>query len=364
VSRSYNFSAGPAVLPEEVLHIAQQELCDFQQTGSSVMEISHRGVAFEALFNTMQENLRTLMNIPKNYRILFLQGGARLQFAMIPLNLAQSHDMVDYVNTGYWSQLAIEAAKKHAIVNEVASNTPHYTAIPEEEKWHRNTQAVYLHFTTNETIHGVQFPAMPTIQNNVPLVCDMSSDFMSQPIDVNQFGLIYAGAQKNIGIAGLTIVIIREDLLAPIKRSDIPKMLQYATYAETNSMYNTPPTFAIYMAGLVFEWLKKQGGVAAIKKRNDEKAAWLYHIIDQSNGFYRASVQKPFRSCMNVVFRLADEKLNSLFLETAQAHRLMYLKGHPIFGGMRASIYNAMPMDGVKVLGEFMQTFAKTHNPH
>lgn len=361
--RAYNFSAGPAVLPEEVLRIAQQELCDFQQTGSSVMEISHRGDAFEELFNATQKNLRALMNIPKNYRILFLQGGARLQFAMIPLNLAKPDDTVDYVNSGHWSQLAMETAKQHAIVNEVVSNRLNYIAIPEEKKWLRSAKAAYLHFTTNETVHGVQFPAMPAIQNDVPLVCDMSSDFISRPIDVNQFGIIYAGAQKNVGIAGLTIVIIREDLLTPIKRSDIPKMLQYATYAEADSMYNTPPTFAIYMAGLVFNWIKKQGGIAAIAKRNEEKANWLYRIIDESNGFYSAPVKAPFRSRMNVVFRLADEKLNELFLETAKAHRLMYLKGHPVLGGMRASIYNAMPMEGVKALGEFMQAFAKTQPP-
>lgn len=363
--RSYNFSAGPAILPEEVLRIAQQELCDFQQTGSSVMEISHRGDVFGALFNETQNNLRVLMNIPNNYRILFLQGGARLQFAMVALNLAKLGDTVDYVNSGHWSQLAMETAKQHAVVNEVVSNChEQYTAIPEEKKWLRSAKAAYLHFTTNETIHGVQFPVMPIIENNVPLVCDMSSDFMSRPIDVNQFGIIYAGAQKNVGIAGLTIAIVREDLLIPTKRSDIPKMLQYATYADTDSMYNTPPTFAIYMAGLVFDWIKKQGGIAAIAKRNEEKANWLYRVIDNSDGFYSAPVKAPFRSRMNVVFRLANEKLNELFLETAKAHHLMYLKGHPVLGGMRASIYNAMPMDGVKALGEFMQAFAKTHLPH
>lgn len=358
----YNFSAGPAKLPDEVLQIAQQELCNWHHTGFSVMEISHRSCEFLTLFQHAKNTLRELLDIPDNYRILFLQGGARLQFSMVALNLATPENVVDYVNSGHWSQLAIDAAKKHAVVNEVASSAPtQYTTLPRENTWRRNSQAAYLHFVSNETIHGIQFSTMPTVQHDVPFVCDMSSDFLSRPIDVKQFGVIYAGAQKNMGIAGLTIVIIREDLLVPPKRSGIPNVLQYIVQAETDSMYNTPPTFPIYMAGLVLDWLKKQGGIPVIAQRNEEKAAWLYRLIDQSNGFYIAPVKAPFRSRMNVVFRLANETLNASFLKAAEQNQLKYLKGHTALGGMRASIYNAMSMDGVKALATFMQAFARTH---
>ncbi|HSC80839.1 MAG TPA: 3-phosphoserine/phosphohydroxythreonine transaminase [Chitinolyticbacter sp.] len=359
MTQVYNFSSGPAVLPREVLLAAQAELVDWHGSGMSVMEMSHRGREFTQIITEAEADLRKLLAVPKSHRILFLQGGAHFQFAMVPLNLAAEGDTVDYVNTGHWSKIAIKEARRYANVNIAASGEGgHFTAIPDEASWQRSDNAAYLHYCSNETIGGVEFPYVP--QSAVPLVCDMSSNILSQPVDVSKFGLIYAGAQKNIGPSGLTLAIVREDLLGHA-RPGTPTMLDYSVHAEADSLYNTPPTFGIYMAGLVFKWLLERGGVAGIEARNIEKAALLYETIDTSAGFYSCPVEKPFRSRMNVPFRLADESLDDAFLEGAKARGLVQLKGHRSVGGMRASIYNAMPLEGVKALCDYMRDFTRSH---
>ncbi len=355
----FNFSAGPAVLPKQVLDQAQAELSDWHGCGMSVMEMSHRGEQFMQIASEAEQDLRDLMQIPANYRVLFLQGGAHLQFAMVPLNLLRECASADYLNTGIWSTKAIEEASNYCQVNVVASSADkNFSYVPEIASWQCNPNAAYLHITSNETIGGVEMFTLPD-SGHVPLVCDMSSHILSRPIDVSRYGLIYAGAQKNIGPAGLTIVIVREDLIGHAA-SHVPTMLNYQTHSDHQSMYNTPPTYAIYMAGLVFKWLKQQGGLAAIEQRNIEKANLLYDYIDSSD-FYCAPVARENRSRMNIPFTLPDTSMDSAFLQAAQQQGLLQLKGHKLVGGMRASIYNAMPIEGVQTLIAFMQQFANDH---
>ena len=356
----YNFSAGPAVLPREVLQQAQAELLDWRGSGMSVMEMSHRGKEFMGIHAQAMADLRELMAIPASYKVLFLQGGAHLQFSMIPLNLLRGKASADYVDTGEWSKKAIGEAQKFGRVSVVTSNADrNCTYVPAFETWQRNSNAAYLHYTPNETIGGVEFNWVPE-SGNVPLVADMSSNILSRPVDVSRFGLIYAGAQKNIGPAGLTLVIVREDLLGHAA-AGTPTMLDYKTHTDADSMYNTPPTYAIYIAGLVFQWLKKQGGVAAMERVNIAKAKLLYDAIDASGGFYNCPVAKGDRSRMNVPFTLKDVNLDGEFLKQADACGLLQLKGHRSVGGMRASIYNAMPLAGVQALVDFMNDFIRRH---
>lgn len=357
MSKVYNFSAGPAVLPHEVLAEAQSEMLDWHGSGMSVMEMSHRGKEFMEIIHDAEHDLRKLMGIPNNYKVLFLQGGASLQFAMVPLNLLGEHKMADYVCTGHWSKLAVKEARHYGEVNIVAnSEEGGFNSVPDVSTWRCNKNAAYLHYTSNETIGGVQFPDVPACA--APLVCDMSSDFLSREVDVSRFGLIYAGAQKNIGPSGLTVVIVREDLLGRAL-PQTPTMLNYQVHADADSMYNTPATYPIYIAGLVFKWLERQGGIKGIASRNEEKAGLLYHAIEASGGFYYTNVEAPFRSRMNVVFRLRDTALEDAFLSEAKKNGLVQLKGHRSVGGMRASIYNAMPVEGVKSLVNFMLDFAR-----
>jgi phosphoserine aminotransferase len=347
------------MLPEAVLRQAQAELLDWQGSGMSVMEVSHRGTAFVELAAQSEKNLRELLAVPDNYKVLFLQGGATLQFAAVPLNLAPAGAVVDYVQTGKWSEKAISEAKRYARVNVVAdAAASKYTTIPDPRTWRVSADAAYLHYVANETVFGVEFPYIPAV-SAAPLVTDMSSTLLSRPIDVGRFGVIYAGAQKNIGPAGLAIVIVREDLLGRARR-ETPGVIDYKTMAESDSMWNTPSTLAWYFAGLVFEWLKEQGGVTAIAKVNERKATKLYAAIDESD-FYANPVAKPFRSWMNVPFTLADPALDKVFLQESKAAGLTNLKGHRVVGGMRASIYNAMPEAGVDALIAFMADFVKRH---
>lgn len=357
--RVFNFAAGPATLPLEVLQQAGAEITDWQGSGMSVMEVSHRSKAFIALAQETEALLRELMSIPSNYRVLFLQGGATGQFAAIPMNLTTPDSTVDYINTGSWSKKAISEAKRyckvHVAADEAASN---YTTVPEQSALKLTPGAAYVHYTPNETIGGVEFPYVPDT-GSVPLVADMSSTILSRPIDVSKFGLIYAGAQKNIGPSGLCVVIVREDLLDKA-RPDTPSVWHYKEMAANDSMLNTPPTFAIYIAGLVFKWMKAQGGVAAIAERNRTKAEKLYAAIDES-GFYRNPVARNARSWMNVPFTLAKPELDKTFLSEARAAGLTNLEGHRSVGGMRASIYNAMPLEGVEALISFMKDFQRRH---
>ena len=357
----YNFSAGPAVLPKQVLLQAQAELPDWRSSGMSVMEMSHRGKEYMGIHAQAEADLRELMGIPANYKVLFLQGGAHLQFSMIPLNLLRGKASADYVNTGEWSKKAIAEAKKFGGVNVVADSADkNFSYVPAFDTWKCDPNAAYLHYIANETIGGVEFnwvPPMDNMPGDVPLVADMSSNILSRPVEVAKFGLIYAGAQKNIGPAGLTLVIVRDDLIGQAA-ANTPTMLDYKIHADTDSMYNTPPTYAIYMAGLVFQWLKKNGGIAAMEQVNIAKAKLLYGAIDASNGFYHCPVNNADRSMMNVPFTLKDANLDSDFLKQADARGLLQLKGHRSVGGMRASIYNAMPLAGVQALVDFMNEFA------
>jgi len=356
----YNFSAGPAVLPHEVLQQAREELLDWHSSGMSVMEMSHRGKEFMGIAAAAESDLRDLLAIPANYKVLFLQGGAHLQFAMIPLNLLRGKTSADYVNTGEWSKKAIAEAKKFSNVNIVASGADkNFIYVPAFDTWQCDPNAAYVHYTSNETIGGVEFNWVPEA-GGIPLVADMSSNIMSRQIDVSKFGLIYAGAQKNIGPAGLCIVIVREDLIGNVS-PNTPTMLDYKIHADNDSMYNTPPTFGIYMAGLVFQWLKRNGGLAQMEQTNIRKANLLYQAIDASNGFYNCPVVKSDRSRMNVPFTLKDASLDGEFLKQADSQGLLQLKGHRSVGGMRASIYNAMPLEGVQTLVDFITHFAKKH---
>jgi len=356
MSRVYNFSAGPAALPEDVLKKAQQEMLDWQGTGMSVMEMSHRGKAYISIAEKAEVDLRELMQIPANYKVLFLQGGASSQFAAVPINLMGSNRKADYVLTGQWSKKAIAEGKRYGEINVVASSEDSkFTTVPPQSQWNTNDDAAYLHYTPNETIVGVEVPFVP--QTNVPLVADMSSMILSKAIDVSQYGVIYAGAQKNIGPAGLTIVIVRDDLIGH-SIDGMPIMLDYKTLADNDSMYNTPATYSWYLAGLVFEWLKDNGGISAIEEINRRKAANLYAAIDDSD-FYSNPADIECRSLMNVPFILANADLDAAFLEGAAKAGLHTLKGHRSVGGMRASIYNAMPEAGVNALIEYMKDFEK-----
>ena len=359
MSRVFNFSAGPAVLPLEVLQKAQSELIDWQGSGMSVMEMSHRGKEYMSIHEAAQNNLRKLMAIPANYKILFLQGGASTQFAMVPLNLFSAAKKADYVNTGAWSKKAISEAKRYGTVKVVASSEPqNFNHIPALSKDMFDASADYAHITTNNTIYGTCYPALPDT-GNVTLVGDMSSDILSRHYDVSKFGLIYAGAQKNIGPAGLTIVIIREDLMG--KALDFtPTMLNYKIHADEDSMYNTPPCYTIYMAGLVFEWMLKNGGVTEMEKSNKKKANHLYDYLDQSKMF-KGTVEKNSRSIMNIPFVTGNEELDNKFISEASKKGLKQLKGHRSVGGMRASLYNAMPFEGVEALVNFMRDFEKAN---
>ncbi len=359
MTRVYNFSAGPAMLPEPVLEQARDELLDWHGTGMSVMEMSHRGKAFVSIAEQAEADLRELMTIPDNYKVLFLQGGASSQFAMVPLNLSQAGQRVDYINTGAWSKKAIAEAKRYCDVHIAGSSEEsNFTTVPAQEALELSADAAYVHYTPNETIGGVEFPYVPET-GGVPLVADMSSTILSRPIDVSRYGVIYAGAQKNIGPAGLTIVIVREDLIGHA-RDITPTMFDYKVHADAGSMYNTPPTYAWYLAGLVFRWLKDLGGLEKMAEINRRKAEKLYAAIDASD-FYHNPVDPSCRSWMNVPFTLADPELDATFLKEAEAAGLVTLKGHRSVGGMRASIYNAMPEAGVDALIDFMADFEKRH---
>ncbi len=353
--RTFNFSAGPAVLPEEVLQHAAAEMLDWHGSGQSVMEMSHRGKEYMSIQGEAESDLRELMGIPANYKVLFLQGGASQQFSMIPANLLRGKAAADYINTGEWSKKAVKEAKLYCSVNVAASaEDKHFTYVPPQSSWKLDTSAAYLHYCANETIGGVEFNWTPE-SGDVPLVADVSSTFLSRPVEVAKHGLIYGGAQKNIGPAGLTIVIVRDDLIGHAKPA-LPAMLDYKIHADNDSMYNTPPTYAIYIAGLVFQWLKRAGGIAAIEKRNIEKSQLLYQYLD-SSGFYSNPVNKADRSRMNVPFTLKDSALDDAFLKGAQERGMLQLKGHRSVGGMRASIYNAMPIEGVETLVAYLREF-------
>jgi phosphoserine aminotransferase len=356
--RPYNFSPGPAALPREVLEQAREEMLDWNSSGMSVMEVSHRGGAFLEVAAQAEADLRELLAVPRNYKVLFLQGGASAQFAVVPLNLTTSASTADYLNTGHWSQKAIGEARRYCSVHLAGDAGGEYRRVPPQSELELQADAAYVHYTPNETISGVEFGYIPE-SRAVPLVADMSSTILSRPIDVSKFGLIYAGAQKNIGPAGLTVVIVREDLLGRA-RPETPSVFDYRAVADNGSMLNTPTTFAWYMAGLVFKWLKRQGGVAAMGERNRVKAQALYAAIDGSS-LYRNSVALDSRSWMNVTFNLNKPHLDSAFIDQAAAAGLEQLKGHRALGGMRASLYNAMPLAGVEALISFMREFEVKH---
>ena len=357
--RVFNFSAGPAVLPEEVLRKAAEEMLDWHGSGMSVMEMSHRGKEFIAIAEEAEADLRSLMAIPANYKVLFLQGGATLQFAMVPINLLRGKAAADYVNTGEWSKKAIKEAQSFCKVNVAATaEEGKFAYVPERGGWQLDPNAAYVHVCTNETIGGVEFHWVPDT-GAVPLVADMSSHILSRPIDVSKYGLIYAGAQKNIGPAGLTIVIVRDDLVGHAPKGTA-SMLDYKVHADAQSMSNTPATYAIYVAGLVFKWLERQGGLAAMERKNVAKARLLYDYLGDST-LFRSPVRESDRSRMNIPFTLRDESLDAEFLKGAEARGMVQLKGHRSVGGMRASIYNAMPIEGVKALVDYMKEFEAKH---
>lgn len=359
MARVFNFSAGPAALPLEVLEQARQEMTDWRGCGMSVMELSHRSKEFIGIAEQAEADLRGLLKVPENYKVLFVQGGATSQFGAVPLNLAAADGKADYVVTGSWSKKALAEAQRLCDARAAASSADSsFTEIPDPKQWQLRSDAAYLHYTPNETIGGVEFHFIPE-SNGVPLVADMSSTILSRPLDVSRFGVIYAGAQKNIGPAGLTIVIVRDDLVDRAREAT-PQMLAYAPMAAAGSMLNTPPTYAWYMAGLVFRWLLQQGGLEGMARINREKAALLYKAIDDS-AFYANPVREDCRSWMNVPFTLADADLDGTFLEEAKAAGLTNLKGHRSVGGMRASIYNAMPLGGVQALVDFMADFERRH---
>jgi phosphoserine aminotransferase len=357
--RVFNFSPGPAVLPEPVLQRAAGEMLDWHGSGMGVMEMSHRGKEFISIADKAEADLRTLLSIPANYKVLFMQGGAIAENAAVPMNLVAGKSSADYVNTGDWSKKSIKEAKNFCAVNIVASaEDENFTYVPAREAWKLNRDAAYVHVCTNETIRGVEYSWTPDT-GNVPLVADMSSHILSRVIDVSKFGVIYAGAQKNMGTAGLTVVIVRDDLLdraLPIT----PSVLNWKEQAASDSMLNTPPTYAVYIAGLVFEWLLAQGGLPAIERVNIAKAKLLYDLLDRSS-FYRNDVRREDRSRMNVPFKLKDEALDEAFLKGAKESGMIQLKGHRSVGGMRASIYNAMPIAGVQALVDYMQDFERRH---
>ena len=355
MTRVYNFSAGPAMLPTEVMEKAQQEFLGFNGLGSSVMEISHRSKDFMAVASAAEQDLRDLMQVPDNYKVLFMHGGGRGQFSAVPLNILGSKKRAAYANTGIWSKQAIDEAKKYCDVDVIELED----AVKLDKPWDIHPDCAYVHYCPNETVDGIELHGIPHI-GDIPLVADMSSNFMSKPLDISKFALIYAGAQKNVGPAGLCIVIVREDLLN-MARFDTPVIMDYTLAANNDSMYNTPPTFAWYLSGLVFKWLKEKGGVEVIEKENQAKAKALYDFVDESD-FYYNDVAKDNRSMMNVTFKLKDESLDSAFLAGAKEQGLVALKGHRYVGGMRASIYNSMPIEGVLALVEYMKTFAQDNS--
>jgi phosphoserine aminotransferase len=356
LKRVYNFNPGPAVMPLEVLQQAQAEMLDFKGTGMSVMEISHRSKEFEAVIQTAEADLRELLGIPTNYKVMFLQGGASLQFAMLPMNL-RATGSADYIVTGSWSKTAMKEAQKLGVTRAAANTEADgFKGLP--EKYDFDPKAAYLHFTSNETIHGVEYFSEPTPPAGVPLICDSSSDFISRPVDVSKYALIYAGAQKNAGPSGVVMVIVRDDMLERTP-ANLPVMLDYKTLAASGSLHNTPPSFAIYMVGLVLKWAKKSGGLAAIEKTNRTKADLVYKAIDGSGGFYRGHAKPEARSLMNIPFRLPSEELEDTFAKEAKSNNLIGLKGHRSVGGMRASIYNAMTVEGAQELVKFMKEFQK-----
>ena len=366
MTRVYNYSAGPAVLPNEVLQQAAEEMLDWHGSGMSVMEMSHRGPEFMSIYEAAIRDFRELLGVPDNYKVLFLQGGGIGENAIVPMNLVGRKPqpaVVDFIHTGSWTGKSLKEAQKYAKVNVAASSeASKFTMIPPRDTWKLSKDAAYVHICTNETIDGTEYHFVPDVSadtNNAPLVADMSSHILSRSVDVSKYGVIFGGAQKNIGPAGLTLVIVREDLLGhalPI----CPSAFDWKIVADNDSMYNTPPTYAIYIAGLVFQWLKRQGGVAAMEQRNITKANLLYGYLD-STDFYSNRIAKECRSRMNVPFFLHDESLNAAFLEGAKERRLLQLKGHKSVGGMRASIYNAMPIEGVQALVDYLKEFEKKH---
>ena len=357
--RVYNFNPGPAALPYEVLQQAQLEMLDFKGTGMSVMEISHRSKEFESIIQTADADLRELLGIPANYKIMFLQGGASLQFAMLPMNLRATNGSADYIVTGTWSKTAFKEAQKLGTTRAAANmESEGFKSLP--AKLDLDPKAAYLHFTSNETIHGVEFFKEPAPPAGVPLVCDSSSDFISHPIDVSKYALIYAGAQKNAGPSGVVIVIARDDMLERTP-ANLPVMLDYKALAASGSLHNTPPCYAIYITGLVLKWVKSLGGLEAIAKRNHAKADLVYKTIDESGGFYRGHANKEARSMMNIPFRLPSEELEDAFASESKKNDLIGLKGHRSVGGMRASIYNALDIKAAEELTKFMRDFQKKH---
>ena len=355
MSRVYNSSAGPAVLPEEVLREAAEEMLDYKGTGMSVMEMSHRSKAFEDIITAAEQDLRDLLNIPENYKVMFLQGGASMQFAMLPMNLMKN-GVADYIVTGQWAKKAYSEAQKYGKANKIASSEDQtFSYIPDCSDLPVSEDADYVYICENNTIYGTKFKTLPNTKGK-PLVADVSSCFLSEPMDVEKYGVIYGGVQKNIGPAGVVIVIMREDLIPDSVDAKVPTMLQYKTHADAKSLYNTPPAYGIYICGKVFQWLKNMGGLLVMKQRNEEKAALLYDFLDSSQ-LFQGTVVKKDRSLMNVPFVTGDADLDAKFVKEAAAAGLVNLKGHRTVGGMRASIYNAMPIEGVKKLVEFMKSF-------
>lgn len=358
IKRAYNFNAGPSALPLAALQQAQSELLDFQGVGMSILEMSHRGKEYEAVHNQAIALLRELLQVPEEYEVLFLQGGASLQFAMLPMNFLPAGGRAGYVMTGVWAEKAYEEAKKQGGAFEAASaKAGKFSSIPAENELKYEADSAYLHITSNNTIYGTQWRNFPDT-GNVPLIGDMSSDILSRPFDVSKFSLIYAGAQKNLGPSGVTVVIIKRDFLAKAN-PNIPTMLRYGTFAKENSLYNTPPTFSIYLMGLVLAWIKEQGGMAAVVKRNEEKAALIYEAIDASGGFYRGHAEQAARSLMNITFRLPSDELEKKFLAEAKQAGFVGLAGHRLVGGCRASAYNAVPFEACRALQQLMARFQK-----
>lgn len=360
VNKVWNFSAGPAAMPQEVLERAARDMLDWDGSGSSVMEQSHRGKRFIAIAAQAEADLRELMAVPDGYAVLFLQGGATQHFAQIPMNLASDGDGADYIVSGHWGAKAVSEAAPYVKVNVAASSAAEqFLALPPRDGWNLRTDAAYVHYTPNETIHGIEFHEVPEV-GDVPLVADMSSSILSRPVDVSRFGIIYAGAQKNIGPSGLVVMIIRRDLLQRAGRP-MAKIFRYAEHAAADSMLNTPNTWGWYLAGLTFQWLKQNGGVATLGARNRAKSELLYRTVDGSNGYYRSPVRPASRSRMNVPFTLHDPALDAPFLRESEAAGLLALKGHAAVGGMRASLYNAVPLEAVEALVSFMDDFARRH---
>ena len=360
MARIYNFSAGPAMLPEEVLKEAAEEMLDYRGCGMSVMEMSHRSKVYQQIIDEAEADLRKLVGIPDNYKVLFLQGGATLQFGMIPMNLMTINHKADYINSGVWTKKAIQDAKYFGEVNVIASTEEDgFRKVPDVKGLKFSKDADYVYMCDNNTIYGTKFHQYPAT-GDIPLICDMSSCFLSEPIDVKKFGMIYAGAQKNVGPAGVTIIIIRDDLVARSAELKLPVYLRYAPHVENGSMYNTPPTYGIYICGKVFKWLLANGGLEKRKELNEAKAKVLYDYLDASE-FYRPYVEKGSRSLMNVTFRTPSDELDAEFLEGAKKYKFTNLKGHRSTGGLRASIYNAMPIEGVKALVKYMKEFEDEH---